>query len=223
MWKLSRYPPMETFNYPFHRIFEANVSGVFSRLFSTVRKFKYWFTRISCFVSLFFRWFNFEMVVEDLVGKNVYHINVEQLQTYAKEVCFIEDEDQFYAMLNFYHDLGMIVKHRSTVILKTQWLIELFKMLITIPPFEKAVWNRNAWYLKPYLCMKLLAHCLNPWSYIYFYWLWTALKWNLFFFVKARALAVLTAKVAFCQRLNQYTFIKSRSFKVVRCDFAEKF
>ena len=79
------------------------------------------------------------MVVEELVGKNVYHINVEQLQTYAKEVCFIEDEDQFYAMLNFYHDLGMIVKHRSTVILKTQWLIELFKMLITIPPFEKAV------------------------------------------------------------------------------------
>ncbi|KAJ7376083.1 hypothetical protein OS493_036970, partial [Desmophyllum pertusum] len=85
------------------------------------------------------RWFNFEKVVEALVAKNIYHMNLEQLQTYAKEVCFIEDEEQFHAMLNFYHDLGMIVKHRSTVILKAQWLIDLFKKLITIPPFDKVV------------------------------------------------------------------------------------
>ncbi|KAJ7384884.1 hypothetical protein OS493_019564, partial [Desmophyllum pertusum] len=83
------------------------------------------------------RWFNFEKVVEALVAKNIYHMNLEQLQTYAKEVCFIEDEDQFHLMLNYYHDLGMIVKHRSTVILKAQWLIDLFKKLITIPPFDK--------------------------------------------------------------------------------------
>jgi len=63
-------------------------------------------------------------------------------------VCFIEDEDQFHTMLNFYHDLGMIVKHRSTVILKAQWLIDLFKKLITIPPFNKAVRKRNTWRLK---------------------------------------------------------------------------
>lgn len=72
-------------------------------------------------------------------------MNVKQLETYAKEVCFIDDEDQFHAMLNFYHNLGMIVKHRSTVILKAQWLIELFKMLITIPPFKKAVRKRHAY------------------------------------------------------------------------------
>ncbi|KAJ7384888.1 hypothetical protein OS493_019568, partial [Desmophyllum pertusum] len=83
------------------------------------------------------RWFNFEKVVEALVAKNIYLMNLEQLQTYAKKECFIEDEDQFHAMLNYYHDLGMIVKHRSTVILKAQWLIDLFKMLITIPPFDK--------------------------------------------------------------------------------------
>ncbi|XP_022807201.1 uncharacterized protein LOC111344257 isoform X1 [Stylophora pistillata] len=39
-------------------------------------------------------------------------------------------------MLNFYHDLGMIVKHGSTVVLKAQWLIDLFKRLITIPRYE---------------------------------------------------------------------------------------
>lgn len=88
---------------------------------------------------MFSRWFNFEKVVEALVAKNIYHMKLEQLQTYAKEVCFIGDEDQFHAMLNFYHDLGMIVKHHSTVILKAQWLIDLFKKLITIPPFDKVV------------------------------------------------------------------------------------
>jgi len=88
---------------------------------------------------LFSRWFNFEKIVEALVAENVYHMDVEKLRSYARDVCFIEDEDQFHAMLSFYHNLGMIVKHRSTVILKAQWLIELFKKLITIPPFDKAV------------------------------------------------------------------------------------
>lgn len=92
------------------------------------------------------RWFNLEKVVEALVAKNIYHMKVEELQMYAKEVCFIDDEDQFHAMLNFYHNLGMIVKHRSTVILKAEWLIQLFKMLITIPPFDKAVGNETFKY-----------------------------------------------------------------------------
>ena len=42
-------------------------------------------------------------------------------------------------MVNFYHDLEIIIKHRSTVILSTQWLIDLFGQLITIPDFTKMV------------------------------------------------------------------------------------
>ena len=42
-------------------------------------------------------------------------------------------------MVNFYHDLGIIIKHRRTVILSAKWLIELFGQLITIPDFEKIV------------------------------------------------------------------------------------
>ena len=90
-------------------------------------------------MTFFSRWFNFEKVIEALVAKNVYHMNVAQLQSYAKLVCFVDDDDQFHTMLTFYHDLGMIIKHRNTVILKVQWLIDLFKKLITIPPFDKAV------------------------------------------------------------------------------------
>lgn len=117
-------------------------SHVIGYLPQNLSRFKF----IIYFLWLSFRWFNFEKVVEALVAKNIYHMNLEQLQTHAKEVCFIEDEDQFHIMLNFYHDLGMIVKHRSTVILKAQWLIDLFKKLITIPPFDKAVGRLKAWH-----------------------------------------------------------------------------
>ena len=88
-----------------------------------------------------------------MVAENVYHSNTVHLQTYAKDVCFIEDDEQFHTMLNFYHDLGLIVKHRSTVILKAQWLISLFKKLITIPAFKKAVGKDNL------LRIEMIADC----------------------------------------------------------------
>ncbi|KAL9962049.1 hypothetical protein ACROYT_G031114 [Oculina patagonica] len=83
------------------------------------------------------RWFLFEKVIEALVAKQIYHRNLQQLQYYAKKECFLKDEDEFAAMISFYHDLGVIIKHRSTVVLKAQWLIDLLKQLITIPHFNK--------------------------------------------------------------------------------------
>ena len=117
---------------------------------------KLWQIIIFFYIS---RWFNFEKIIEALVAENVYHTNTVHLQTYAKDVCFIEDDEQFYTMLNFYHDLGMIVKHRSTVILKAQWLISLFKNLITIPAFKKAV-EKKIYYASRWLQMAGLATVL---------------------------------------------------------------
>ena len=42
-------------------------------------------------------------------------------------------------MLDFYHDLGVIVKHRDTVVLQAQWLIKVFTELVTIPSFDEKV------------------------------------------------------------------------------------
>ncbi|PFX16502.1 OTU domain-containing protein [Stylophora pistillata] len=83
------------------------------------------------------RWFLFEKVIEALVAKQIYHRNLKQLEHYARKDCFMEDEKEFDAMISFYHSQGMIIKHRSTVLLKAQWLIDLFKQLITIPSFNK--------------------------------------------------------------------------------------
>ena len=80
-------------------------------------------------------------MIEALVAKGIYHRNLQQLQHYARNECFMEDTNEFDYMINFYHGLGMIIKHRSTVVLKAQWLIDLFKQLITIPRFSKLVGN----------------------------------------------------------------------------------
>ncbi len=71
--------------------------------------------------------------------KGTYHIQLGQLETVIKKVCRIRDKTEVEAMLEFYHNLGVIVKHGSTVVLQAQWLIDLFKQLITVPPFDKGV------------------------------------------------------------------------------------
>ena len=66
-------------------------------------------------------------------------MDLDQLVSVIRQICQIEDEEEVTAMLNFYHDLGVIVKHRQTVVLEAQWLIDLFKQLITVRPFDESV------------------------------------------------------------------------------------
>ena len=74
-----------------------------------------------------------------MVAKKVYYLNMEQLQTIIQKYCFIENKKEVATMLNFYHDLGVIVKHGNTVILQAEWLIKLFKQLITVRCFDGMV------------------------------------------------------------------------------------
>ena len=92
------------------------------------------------FFSIFFtRWFNFEKVVQTLIAEKVHYLNLEQLQGIIQKVCFIEDEDEVATLLDFYHDLGMIVRQRNTVVLRAQWLIKVIRQLITIRSFNEMV------------------------------------------------------------------------------------
>ena len=87
------------------------------------------------------RWFNFEKVIKALIAKKTYYLNLKQLQTIIQEVCFIRNENEIATMLDFYHDLGIIVKHHNTVVLQAQWLIDVFKQLITIRQYNDMVRN----------------------------------------------------------------------------------
>ena len=73
------------------------------------------------------------------MAKETYHMDLDQLLAVTRQVCRIHDEEELSAMLNFYHDLGVIVKHGHTVVLQAQWLINLFKQLITVRPFDEVV------------------------------------------------------------------------------------
>ena len=73
----------------------------------------------------------------------MFYLSLQQLQTVIQEVCFIDNENEVSTMLDFYHDLGIIVKHGSTVVLRAQWLIDLFRQLITIRRYKDMVRNRN--------------------------------------------------------------------------------
>ncbi|XP_015757180.1 PREDICTED: uncharacterized protein LOC107336623 isoform X2 [Acropora digitifera] len=84
------------------------------------------------------RWFKFEGAVDALVAKQTYFMDLDQLLLVIRQFCQIEDKREVTAMLNFYHDLGVIVKHGQTVVLQAQWLIDLFKQLITVRPFDEA-------------------------------------------------------------------------------------
>ena len=75
------------------------------------------------------------------MAKKIYHMELNQLLKIIKQYCRIDDEVELKTMLDFYHDLGVIVKHGQTVVLQALWLIDLFKQLITVRPFDEMVNN----------------------------------------------------------------------------------
>ena len=66
-------------------------------------------------------------------------MELNELLKYTKRFCHIDEEDELKTMLKFYHDLGVIVKHGSTVVLQALWLIDLFKQLINVRPYDERV------------------------------------------------------------------------------------
>ena len=84
------------------------------------------------------KWFNFEKVVKKLAGETFF-MTLEEISKVAKQECFIDDDKQLDVMLNYYHDLGLIVRFSDTVVLNIQWLINLLKKLITTCPFQEQV------------------------------------------------------------------------------------
>ncbi|EDO47069.1 predicted protein [Nematostella vectensis] len=82
------------------------------------------------------KWFNFEKAIAEQIERNVYFLPLSEVRRIAQTECFIIDDQEVNTMLNFYHDLRVIVKHAGTVVLQSQWLINLFKKLITVRTFD---------------------------------------------------------------------------------------
>uniref|UniRef100_T1IR33 non-specific serine/threonine protein kinase n=1 Tax=Strigamia maritima TaxID=126957 RepID=T1IR33_STRMM len=79
------------------------------------------------------KWLKFEEAMSRLVEKGITHISRQQLQEVARNEG-IDEGDNFSSVLEFYHDLGLLIHYESsleenlfhTVIIDPEWLIEAF-------------------------------------------------------------------------------------------------
>ena len=100
------------------------------------------------------KWLKFEKEMQAKKDEGNKWISLEETKEVAWEVCNVSDEEEFRTLLNFLHDQRVLIHFDDTpelskmVVLDTQWLINVFKEVITIRPFDskekkfKELWSR---------------------------------------------------------------------------------
>ena len=88
------------------------------------------------------KWLKYENVLQCLRNEKYKYITIEKAREIASNKCGINDNAQFQTMLDFLHDQKVLIHFKETsqlntlVILDPQWLIDIFKKVITIRPYE---------------------------------------------------------------------------------------
>ncbi|XP_033115134.1 uncharacterized protein LOC117115444 [Anneissia japonica] len=95
-------------------------------------------------------WLQFEQKVAEMVERGINFISLDQGKDICSQFSIQEDLD---SMLHFYHDLGVIIYYgqtgavdeslRNTIILQPQWLIDVFKRVITTKDID-GQWEKFA-------------------------------------------------------------------------------
>ena len=100
------------------------------------------------------KWLKFEKEMQAKKDEGNKWISLKETKEVAWEVCNVSDEEEFRTLLNFLHDQRVLIHFDDTpelskmVVLDTQWLINVFKEVITIRPFDskekkfKELWFR---------------------------------------------------------------------------------
>ena len=114
------------------------------------------------------KWLRYEKVLQDVKNDGHKCISLDRANQLASEVCNIVDDKQFHTLLNFLHDKRILVHFDDTpelnrlVVLDPQWLIDVFKGVITVRPYSgkekkfKQLWCNLE--MKGILDEKLLEH-----------------------------------------------------------------
>ena len=88
------------------------------------------------------KWLKFEKEMQAKKDEGNKWISLEETKEVAREVCDVSDKEEFRTLLNFLHDQRVLIHFDDTpelskmVVLDTQWLINVFKEVITIRPFD---------------------------------------------------------------------------------------
>ena len=118
------------------------------------------------------KWLRYEKELQVMKEDGHKYIPLERAKQVASEVCNIADDEQFLTLLNFLHDQRILIHFADTpelnrlVILDPQWLIDVFKEVITIRPYQgKEKEFKELWFkLEQDGIMeeKLLVHVWGP-------------------------------------------------------------
>ena len=118
------------------------------------------------------KWLKYEKAVQALLEDGYKWIPLDKAMKIALEVCGIYSEEQFLTLLNFLHDQRILIHFDDTpelnkmVILDPQWLVDVFKKIITITPYKSSERQFTRLWLKlettGILDERLLQHIWGP-------------------------------------------------------------
>ena len=118
------------------------------------------------------KWLKFEKEMQAKKDEGNEWIFLEEAKEIAGKVCNVSDDEEFRTLLNFLHDQRVLIHFDDTpelnkmVVLDPQWLINVFKEVITIRPFDskekkfKELWSRLE--IEGVLEEPLLEHVWGP-------------------------------------------------------------
>ena len=88
------------------------------------------------------KWLKYEKALQVTVQEGLNWISLEKAKRIASEVCSIDEDQEFVTLMNFLHDQRILIHFDDTpvlnnlVVLNPQWLIDVFKKVITIKPYD---------------------------------------------------------------------------------------
>ena len=118
------------------------------------------------------KWLKYEKALQARKEEGHKWISLDKARYIASEECQIYDEREFVTLLNFLHDQRVFVHFDDTpvlnnmIVLDPQWLIDVFKRVITVTPYDhkergfKELWRKLE--TKGILEQKLLQHVWKP-------------------------------------------------------------
>ena len=118
------------------------------------------------------KWLKYEKELQVMREGGKKWISCDAAKTIASEACNITGDQKFQTLLNFLHDKRILIHFNDTpeldklVVLDPQWLIDVFKMVITVRPYNpkerkfETLWDKleNDGILEE----KLLKHVWAP-------------------------------------------------------------
>ncbi|XP_067049428.1 uncharacterized protein [Acropora muricata] len=100
------------------------------------------------------KWLKYEEALQGALDEGHKWITIEDAKRIASEVCQIHDEQEFVTVLDFFHDQRILIHFADTVelnklvVLHPQWLIDVFKTVITVKRYDKQERGLNDLWLK---------------------------------------------------------------------------